>query len=269
MDPSGRRPPPGAEKTSDMKAPDVQITTGLDRAVPSSVFAATTISRGNGASGSTAAHRGEQARRLLNVAVATFLLILAAPFMIVIALLIKFTSSGPILYRQPRIGLNRRNGGDSPPGRRRQIDLGGRPFRIYKFRTMRIHDADWDDAVWAQPNDPRVTPIGRILRKYRLDELPQLFNILWGDMNLVGPRPEQPRIFDQLRGWIVAYEARQLVRPGITGWAQVNQHYDRSLEDVQKKVTLDLEYIERQSVTEDLRIMLRTIPVVLFRRGAW
>ncbi len=212
----------------------------------------------------------EKARRALNVVAALTLLVLASPLMLAIALLIKLTSPGPVLYTQHRIGLDRRNGGRPSTNSRRRVDYGGRPFKIYKFRTMdAARCTKDDDEVWAQPDDPRVTPVGRILRQYRLDELPQLFNILKGDMNLVGPRPEQPKIFARLRKQIEGYQQRQRVRPGITGWAQVNQHYDVSIADVQRKVDLDLEYIERQSIVEDLRIMARTIPVILFKQGAW
>jgi lipopolysaccharide/colanic/teichoic acid biosynthesis glycosyltransferase len=145
--------------------------------------------------------------------------------------------------------------------------VGGRPFTIYKFRTMRVQAGD--DEVWAAVDDPRVTALGRILRKFRLDEIPQLLNVLRGDMNIVGPRPEQPKIFAALRTQIAHYPRRQQVRPGITGWAQINQHYDRSIADVERKVELDLEYVERQSLGEDLSIMVRTIPVMIFQRGAW
>jgi len=206
--------------------------------------------------------------RALNVAIAAIGLVATAPLMLVIALLIKLTSPGPVFYTQWRVGLDRRNGSSPYPGSRRRVDHGGRLFRIYKFRTMRV-DADSSGQVWATPNDRRVTPIGRILRQYRLDELPQLFNVLIGDMNIVGPRPEQPAIFQQLRTQIEGYAQRQRVRPGITGWAQVNQHYDRSIEDVKRKVQLDLEYIEKRSVWHDLKIMLRTLPVMIFRQGAW
>ena len=123
--------------------------------------------------------------------------------------------------------------------------------------------------VWAAPTDPRVTSIGRILRLYRLDEIPQLINVLNGDMNVVGPRPEQPAIFARLRQEIDGYQDRQRVPPGITGWAQVNQAYDRSVEDVKRKVALDLEYIERRTVVEDMKIMFRTFPVIAGKRGAW
>ena len=126
-----------------------------------------------------------------------------------------------------------------------------------------------DQQVWAEPSDPRVTPVGRFLRCYRLDELPQLYNVLRGDMNIVGPRPEQPNIFRTLREEIHGYSVRQRVRPGITGLAQVSQHYDRSLADVQRKVAYDLEYIVRRSLRTDFEILLRTIPTVLLKRGAW
>jgi lipopolysaccharide/colanic/teichoic acid biosynthesis glycosyltransferase len=124
-------------------------------------------------------------------------------------------------------------------------------------------------AVWATTNDNRVTPVGKVLRQFRLDELPQLFNVLLGDMNLVGPRPERPTIFADLRKQIPQYHMRQLARPGITGWAQVNQSYDTDLDDVKRKVQFDIEYIRRQSLAEDLKIMVRTVPVILFRRGGW
>jgi len=212
--------------------------------------------------------RSERALRALNVFVAVIGLILAAPLMLVIAVLIKLTSKGPVLYKQPRVGLDRRRGGRSTDNWRRKIDYGGKIFEIYKFRTM-VVDADKDGQRWASPSDPRVTPIGRILRQYRLDELPQLFNVLKGDMNIVGPRPEQPRIFLELRELIDGYPQRQRVPPGITGWAQVNQHYDRSVDDVRSKLAYDLEYIERRSVLEDFRIMLRTVPTIIFRQGAW
>jgi len=212
--------------------------------------------------------RSERALRVLNVAAAVIGLVLAAPLMLVIAALIKLTSKGPVLYTQPRVGIDRRRAGRGPENWRRKIDYGGRLFNIYKFRTM-VVDADADGQKWASPSDPRVTRIGRILRQYRLDELPQLFNVLKGDMNIVGPRPEQPRIFLELRDLIDGYPKRQRVPPGITGWAQVNQHYDQTVEDVRSKLAYDLEYIERRSVVEDFRIMLRTVPTVIFRQGAW
>lgn len=193
---------------------------------------------------------------------------MTAPVMFLIALAVRLTSRGPVLYTQTRVGLDRRGDRPAPHGIRRRENLGGRPFKIYKFRTMTVEQSP-DAEVWAAPNDPRVTPMGRVLRKLRLDELPQLWNVLRGDMNIVGPRPEQPRIFVDLRGQIHRYEARQRVRPGITGLAQINQHYDQCLDDVKRKVAYDLEYIARQSLMEDLKIMLLTIPVIVFRKGAW
>ena len=230
---------------------------------------------GNGSGGglhegsaTSAASRSARARRALNLAAALVLLALSTPVMIVVALVIRLTSPGPILFVQHRVGIDRRNGGRPIGNGRRRSDFGGRPFKIYKFRTMHWNDSNGKDQVWASPNDPRVTRVGRLLRTYRLDELPQLLNILRGDMNLVGPRPEQPKIFADLRTQVRGYEKRQAVRPGITGWAQVNQHYDRSVADVKKKLALDLEYIDKQSVREDLKIMLRTVPVIVFKEGA-
>ena len=212
--------------------------------------------------------RADLARRILNFCVALVGLIVFAPVLLILALLVRLTSPGPIFYIQTRVGLDRRHRDIYGGNGRRRIDYGGRLFRIYKFRTMQVA-APNAKQVWAQRDDPRVTPIGRVLRKYRLDELPQLFNVLRGDMNIVGPRPEQPKIFVDLRDQIERYTVRQRVLPGITGWAQVNQHYDRCIEDVRNKVRLDLEYIERQSALEDLRIMARTVPSVIFRENGW
>jgi lipopolysaccharide/colanic/teichoic acid biosynthesis glycosyltransferase len=137
---------------------------------------------------------------------------------------------------------------------------------MYKFRTMYQQEGD-SRQVWAMKNDPRVTPVGRVLRAFRLDELPQLFNVLLGQMNIVGPRPEQPNIFRELRSEISGYEKRQSVLPGITGLAQVNNGYDQSLKDVERKLGYDLEYVERCSPAEDFRIMAKTLPVVIGRKG--
>ena len=208
-------------------------------------------------------------RRLLNTAVAAAALIVVLPLLLLIAVLIKLTSRGPVLFTQTRVGLDRRALSRAGGNTRRRLDQGGKPFTMYKFRTMYVASGRREHQVWAQPDDARVTPIGRVLRKFRLDELPQLWNVLQGDMNIVGPRPEQPAIFVYLREQIEGYQRRQRVRPGITGWAQVNQGYDRSVDDVRRKVAFDLEYIRRQSAAEDLRIMLRTIPVMLLRRGGW
>jgi lipopolysaccharide/colanic/teichoic acid biosynthesis glycosyltransferase len=217
---------------------------------------------------------GEAMRRAVNVAVALIGVALAAPLMIVIALILLLTSRGPIIYAQTRVGVDRRSGRDrrarsrSRLSSRRWRNQGGMPFTIYKFRTMKASACSAEAQVWASPDDPRITRVGRVLRKYRLDELPQLINVLRGDMNLVGPRPEQPEIFAQLNDRIQGYGYRQRVLPGITGWAQVNHHYDMSEEDVRRKVALDLQYLDRRSAAEDLRIMAKTVPVMMLRKGA-
>src|SRR5438309_11718967 len=172
--------------------------------------------------------REQPGRRVLNIVVALAGIVLALPLMLVIAVLVRLTSRGPVLFRQTRIGLDRRALSRAGGNTRRRLDQGGHPFTMYKFRTMYVASAHRDPQVWAQPDDARVTPIGRVLRKFRLDELPQLFNVLRGDMNIVGPRPEQPAIFVYLREQIEGYQRRQRVRPGITGWAQINQGYDQS-----------------------------------------
>lgn len=209
----------------------------------------------------------DRVSRVLNVAFATLAILLASPLMLVIAALVKLSSPGPVIYRQPRVGLDRRarRGPGSENGRRRS-DRGGRIFTIYKFRTMR-EDPD-SGQVWASRDDPRITPVGRFLRATRLDELPQFYNVLKGDMNVVGPRPEQPEIFAELRNEFTHYHKRQRVLPGITGLAQVSAGYDQSLDDVRRKVELDLEYIARRSALEDLVIMARTMPVMVFRKGS-
>lgn len=207
--------------------------------------------------------------RGLNVVVALLGLLITAPLWLVIAVLIKLTSRGPIFYTQTRVGLDSRSQSGNRTDSRRSFDIGGRPFTIYKFRTMTVGAEREGEAVWASANDQRVTPIGGFLRSCRLDELPQLLNVLRGEMNIVGPRPERPQLFAELRQQIPHYTLRQRVPPGITGHAQVHLQYDTSVEDVKKKVQHDLEYIARRSAWEDLKIMLKTIPVMLFRKGGW
>ncbi len=207
--------------------------------------------------------------RALNVVLAGVALFVALPLLVLIAIAIKLTSRGPILYTQERVGLDRRIPGGDRAHTGRVRDLGGRPFTIYKFRTMWLDAERSTGAVWATQNDPRITPVGRFLRQYRLDELPQLLNVMRGEMNIVGPRPERPTIFAELREHIAEYPRRQRAKPGITGLAQIHHHYDRDIDDVRTKVRYDLEYIRRRSVGEDLRIMLQTIPVIFLRRGGW
>jgi lipopolysaccharide/colanic/teichoic acid biosynthesis glycosyltransferase len=205
---------------------------------------------------------------VLNVAVAAIAVVLLSPVMLVVALMVKLTSPGPVIYSQPRVGLDRRapRAGVARSASRRKSDAGGRIFTILKFRTMHVAKSEAKQ-LWAAQDDPRITPIGRFLRASRLDELPQLFNVLKGDMNIVGPRPEQPTIFEELSQEVTRYRDRQKVLPGITGLAQVNLGYDQTVDDVKRKVDLDLEYIERRSAVEDLMIMARTMPVMVFRKG--
>lgn len=212
--------------------------------------------------------RDEVVARALNVFIAAVALVILAPVFALIAVVVRLTSRGPVLYSQTRVGVDRR-WRFARKDDRRLFDHGGKLFTMYKFRTMRA-DAEPDGrAVWASKADPRVTFVGRFLRSTRLDEIPQLWNVLVGDMNIVGPRPERPSIVAELRRHIPEYQQRHRVKPGITGWAQVNQSYDACIDDVRQKVQLDLEYVRRQGVIEDLRIMSMTVPVILFRKGGW
>jgi lipopolysaccharide/colanic/teichoic acid biosynthesis glycosyltransferase len=245
----------------------------------------------------------ERLTRAINIILAATALILLLPVMVLVAIAIKLTSRGPILYSQIRVGVDRRAFVDDRryrderrgvnqryldiPARleqrlaldrrsrralamrgRRTEDVGGHVYRMYKFRSMCVDAERNCGAVWATKNDSRITPIGRVLRQLRLDELPQLVNVLQGDMNIVGPRPERPSIFCRLREQIPDYILRQRTPPGITGWAQVKQTYDCCLDDVKRKVSLDLEYLKRRTVWQDIKIMAMTIPVMIFRRGA-
>ena len=213
--------------------------------------------------------RSEFASLVFNGVVAVLLFIIASPLMVLTALVIRLTSRGPIFYTQTRVGIDRRWNRTRALHERRREDLGGAPFTIYKFRSMSVDAESNGQAVWATENDSRVTGVGKFLRKTRLDELPQLFNVIRGDMNIVGPRPERPSIFIRLREQIAEYPLRQRVKPGITGMAQVYHTYDRTVDDVRRKVQFDLEYMSRQSLLEDIRIMCLTVPVMLFRIGGW
>ena len=214
-------------------------------------------------------------RRALNVTAASLSLVLALPILVIAALAVKLSSPGPAIYSQERVGLERRRReGDRRHGRggpdRRGRNAGGKVFRMYKLRTMYVNgNGEREKQQWATKDDPRITSVGRVLRAFRWDELPQMVNVLLGDMNLVGPRPEQPEIFRELRQEFAEYPKRQRVLPGITGLAQVHRGYDRCVEDVRHKLSLDLHYIERNSPSEDVKIMLRTIPVILFRKGVF
>ena len=212
--------------------------------------------------------RSEGLARVFNIVIALLMLVVASPIMLITAVFIRLTSRGPILYTQTRVGLDRRWNRTRALRERRSEDLGGVPFTIYKFRSMRVDAEPNGQAVWAQPDDDRVTLIGKFIRKTRTDELPQLLNVLRGEMNVVGPRPERPSIFVRLRESIEEYPIRQRVKPGITGLAQINNSYDTCLDDVRRKVDFDLQYLQSQSIAQDLRIMLKTIPVMIFRIGA-
>jgi len=213
--------------------------------------------------------RSEAISRVFNCTLAVFGFVLTSPMMAVAALLVRITSRGPVLYTQTRVGIDRRWTRTRALHERRREDLGGIPFTIYKFRSMRVDAEVNGQAVWAKQDDDRVTSIGKLMRKTRVDELPQLMNVILGDMNIVGPRPERPSIFIRLREQIEEYPVRQRVKPGITGLAQVSNPYDQCLDDVRRKVHFDIEYMKRQSLWEDVRIMARTIPVMLFRIGGW
>ena len=213
--------------------------------------------------------RSESVSRFFNALVATMMLVAAAPVMLLAALAIRLSSRGPVMYVQQRIGIDRRWSRSRAINERRREDLGGTPFTIYKFRSMRVDAEANGQAIWAQKDDERVTRVGKFLRASRIDELPQLLNVLRGDMNIVGPRPERPSIFIRLREQIAEYPVRQRVKPGITGLAQVSNPYDSCLDDVRRKVAFDVEYMRRQSVLEDLRIMAKTVPVMLLRIGGW
>jgi exopolysaccharide biosynthesis polyprenyl glycosylphosphotransferase len=189
-------------------------------------------------------------KRSLDVLIAIALLVLTLPLMLLVALLIRCDSRGPILYRQKRVGL------------------GGRVFTLYKFRSMREDAEAAGEPRWAATADPRITRIGRFIRYTRIDELPQLLNVLRGDMSMIGPRPERPYFVDMLAAAIPLYAARHWVKPGITGWAQVNAPYGASVEGAREKLAYDLYYIKRRGFLLDVLILLRTLRVVFLQEGA-
>ncbi|MFH1144738.1 MAG: sugar transferase [Candidatus Eisenbacteria bacterium] len=195
------------------------------------------------------------------------------PLMALIALAIKLDGTrGPVLYWQERVGMDRRRRPGRPPGdprfERRRTNGYGRPFRLCKFRTM-VPDAEARTGpVWASRNDPRTTSIGRVLRRLRLDEFPQLINVVRGDMRLIGPRPERPHFVEQLSADIPEYPLRLTVPPGITGLAQIEQEYDSDLDDVRRKVKYDLFYARHQCGLMDAKILWRTLGVMLNGKGA-
>ena len=188
-------------------------------------------------------------KRILDIAVSALLLVLFSPILIGAAIAIKLDDRGPILYSQER------------------VTRGERRFRIYKIRTMR-QDAEKYGAVWAEAQDPRITRTGRFLRQTRIDEMPQLINVLRGDMSLVGPRPERPAFIEKLSAELPLYNERHMVKAGLTGWAQINYPYGASLDDARSKLSYDLYYVKNFSILFDLLILLQTLRVVLWPSGA-
>ncbi len=188
-------------------------------------------------------------KRLMDIVLSVIGIILSLPLFPVIALLIKLDSPGPIFFTQTRVGQ------------------WGKNFVLYKFRTMNDDAERETGAVWAQKNDLRVRPIGRFLRKYRFDEIPQLFNVLKGDMSFVGPRPERPEFVEELDRQIPFYAKRHFIKPGITGWAQIKYAYGASVKDAYEKMQYDLYYFKHMSLLEDLMIIMKTFRVVIFGKG--
>ncbi len=188
--------------------------------------------------------------RALDIVVALTLLVLTAPLMLVTGLLVRLGSPGPVFYRQERVGLH------------------GRVFTLTKFRSMRADAEAGGMPGWAAHKDPRVTRVGRFIRRTRIDELPQLLNVLSGEMSIVGPRPERPHFVSQLTGLLPCYSDRACVKPGLTGWAQVSFPYGASVEDARMKLAYDLYYVKHRSLVFDLFILLSTVRVILFQDGA-
>lgn len=199
--------------------------------------------------------------RCLDIIGASLGLILCLPLLLVLAMLIKLDSPGPVLYRQRRTGCNRRAGmrAQRAASERRRQESFGRTFLMYKLRTMRHEAERRTGAVWAMLDDPRITNVGRWLRKYHLDELPQFFNVLKGEMSLVGPRPERPEIIARLVHEVPEYRLRLRLQPGITGLAQIYFNADTSLDDVRRKLELDLYYAAHFSLRLYLRILFLTV----------
>jgi lipopolysaccharide/colanic/teichoic acid biosynthesis glycosyltransferase len=218
------------------------------------------------------------AKRIIDLSLAAAALVFLSPLMAVVAAMVKTTSPGPVFYKQERVGLDRRIGTrrseikavtvNRRNGDRRRRESLGRPFDIYKFRSMVVNAERGKGPVWASPDDPRVTPLGKYLRLFRIDELPQLWNVIKGEMSIVGPRPERPHFVDQFKERIPRYHNRLHVPPGITGLAQVLRAYDSSEEDVRLKSSYDNFYVDNRSLMLDLKIMAKTVGVVAARKGA-
>lgn len=228
--------------------------------------------------GSLSAMISRFVKRTMDIVGSLVGLVVTLPFWIVVPIVVKLDSPGPVFYTQTRVGINRRKRqrrvymkadiGERRNRERRRTDYLGRPFKLYKFRTM-VNDAEKNTGpVWAAKKDPRITRIGAFLRKTRIDEIPQFWNVLKGDMSLVGPRPERPSFVLDLSTKVKGYAHRLDVKPGVTGLAQVENGYDSSLASVVQKVRYDLEYIEKRSFWKDVRILLKTVVVVITGKGA-
>jgi lipopolysaccharide/colanic/teichoic acid biosynthesis glycosyltransferase len=222
---------------------------------------------------------GKAAKRSIDVVGSLIGMIVLAPVFLLVAIAIKLDSAGPVLFTQMRVGMNRRksavrNGNCTFVNERRKRDrrrkeLYGRPFKVYKFRSMVDNAEKKSGPIWATANDPRITRVGSVLRKTRLDEIPQLLNVLKGDMSLVGPRPERPMFIESLSRDISDYPKRLDVKPGITGLAQVITGYDTSISSVRAKVKQDLRYIHSWTLLQDVKILLKTVIVVITGKGAF
>lgn len=207
-------------------------------------------------------------KRLLDIGVASLLLVLTLPLLVVAMVAIKLTSRGPVVFSQVRVGLNKRRREASPVENCRRTEANfGRPFRIYKLRTMYV-DADQGGPTQAHSGDARVTPLGRFLRKMRIDELPQLINVLRGEMSMVGPRPECIEYMEELSAKVPGYLQRLGLKPGLTGIAQIEAGYANDLQSYRRKVAYDLLYLQNCCLSNDLRILARTVKVVFTGFGA-
>ena len=218
------------------------------------------------------------AKRVFDVAISVIALVLLAPILVIAAIAIKLDSPGPVFFAQERIGLNRRRGdrrfrsadigreGRSGADRRKNLHP-GRPFRIYKFRTM-VQDAERCGPTLACAHDPRITRVGRIMRKARIDELPQFLNVILGDMSIIGPRPERSFFINKVRVEVPQFTMRLLVKPGITGLAQVENGYTSSIDEMGHKLFYDLKYIADFSIWQEIRILFKTVYVVVTGKGA-
>lgn len=219
-------------------------------------------------------------RRAVDIVGGVVLLIVLFPVLLALAAAVRASSPGPVVYRQTRVGINRRTGrerrsAETPAsvverrrGERRVIASSGRLFRIMKFRTMVDGAESTRGPTWASKNDSRVTAVGKFLRRTRLDELPQIINVLNGDMTFIGPRPERPFFVERFRRVIPDYAERLSVPPGITGLAQVEHKYDTSVDDVRLKLEYDLRYVRNRGLVQDLQILVKTVRVVFSGAGA-